>query len=105
ARILVDKKHISLGELSDRMAEVKARYAGGLSGKTLDARPQFEGDGSAVKRNRHHTHAVGKGDPQVYAGQAGQPKFQVGDAVTVRELPTLFYTRAPEYVRGATGEI
>ena len=25
--------------------------------------------------------------------------------MTVRELPVLFYTRTPEYVRGATGEI
>jgi thiocyanate hydrolase subunit beta len=105
ARILVDKHHISLGELTHRMVEVKARYEGGLDGKTLDARPKFEGDGSQVTRNRHHTHAVGKGDPQVYAGQAGAPKFQVGDAVVVRELPALFYTRTPEYVRGATGEI
>ena len=32
-------------------------------------------------------------------------KFQVGDAVMVRDMPALFYTRAPEYVRGATGEI
>jgi thiocyanate hydrolase subunit beta len=105
ARILVDKHHITLGELTDRMVEVKERYGGGLDGKTLDARPKFEGDGSQVTRNRHHTHAVGKGDPQVYVGQAGAPKFQVGDAVVVRELPALFYTRTPEYVRGATGEI
>jgi hypothetical protein len=105
ARILVDKHHITLGELTERMVEVKARYEGGLEGKTLDARPKFEGDGSRVIRNRHHTHAVGKGDPQVYAGQAGQPKFQVGDPVVVRELPALFYTRTPEYVRGTPGEI
>jgi hypothetical protein len=105
ARILVDKHHITLGELTDRMVEVKARYEGGLAGKTLDATPKFEGDRSGVARNRHHIHAVGKGDPQVYAGQAGQPKFAVGDAVRVRELPALFYTRTPEYVRGATGEI
>ena len=105
ARILVEKHHITLGELTDRQVEVKARYEGGLKGKTLEARPKFEGDGSEVKRNQHHTHAVGKGDPQVFAGQAGQPKFRVGDAVVVRELPALFYTRTPEYVRGATGEI
>jgi thiocyanate hydrolase subunit beta len=105
ARILVEKHHITLGELTDRMAEVKGRYAGGLAGKTLEAKPKFEGDGSQVKRNLHHTHAVGKGDPQVFAGQAGQPKFRVGDTVLVRELPALFYTRTPEYVRGATGEI
>ncbi|HUO37446.1 MAG TPA: nitrile hydratase subunit beta, partial [Mycobacterium sp.] len=66
ARILVEKHHITLGELSERMAEVKARYQGGLTGKTLAAKPKSEGDGSQVKRNRHNTHAVGKGDPQVY---------------------------------------
>ena len=35
ARILVEKHHISLGELTDRLAEVKARYEGGLAGKTV----------------------------------------------------------------------
>jgi len=105
ARVLVEKHHIGLTELTERMAEVKARYEGGLHGKTLDAKPKFEGDGSQVKRNEHHKRAVGIGDPQVYAGQAGQPKFKVGDRVVVRELPVIFYTRTPEYVRGATGEI
>jgi thiocyanate hydrolase subunit beta len=105
ARVLVEKHHIGLTELSERMAEVAARYADGLSGKKLEAEPKCEGDGSQVKRNEHHIRAVGKGDPQVYAGQAGQPKFAVGDPVVVRELPVLFYTRTPEYVRGAKGEI
>ena len=91
--------------MTDRLVEVKRRYEGGLKGKTLEAKPKFEGDGSRVTRNLHHTHAVDKGDPQVFAGQAGQPRFQVGDTVLVRELPALFYTRTPEYVRGATGEI
>jgi hypothetical protein len=84
---------------------VQDRYAGGLAGKTLKAEPKSEGDGAQVKRNEHIVHAQGKGDPQVYAGKAGEAKFKVGDAVTVRELPVLFYTRTPEYVRGATGEI
>ena len=105
ARVLVAKHHLTLGELTERTAEVRARYEGGLNGKTLQAKPKSEGDGSAVKRNRHHIDAVGKGDPQIYAGRAGQPKFAVGDAVVVPELPILFYTRTPEYVRGAEGEI
>ncbi|KWX69147.1 nitrile hydratase subunit beta [Mycobacterium sp. NAZ190054] len=105
ARILVEKHHISLGELSERMAEVQARYANGLNGRRLEAQPKCAGDGSQVKRNAHHQHAVGKGDPQVYAGLAGEPKFKVGDQVSVRDLPVLFYTRTPEYVRGAVGEI
>lgn len=105
ARVLVEKHHIGLGELSERMAEVQDRYRGGLQGKKLEARPKSEGDGSQVKRNAHHLHAVGKGDPQVYRGQAGEPKFKVGDPVLVRDLPALLYTRTPEYCRGATGEI
>lgn len=104
-RVLVEKHHIGVSELAERVAEVKARYAGGLRGKPLQANPKFEGDQTAVKRNRHHTRAVGKGDPQVFAGQAGDPKFAVGDRVTVRDLPVLLYTRTQEYVRGATGEI
>lgn len=99
ARVLVEKHHITLGELTDRMAQVKARYEAGLEGRALDVHPQFEGDGSHVRRNRHHTRAVGKGDPQVYSGQAAPPVFRVGDMVRVRELPILFYTRTPEYVR------
>ncbi|MDO3646590.1 SH3-like domain-containing protein [Nocardia mangyaensis] len=104
-RVLVEKHHIALGELSERMEEVRARYDGGLAGKTLAAQPKREGDGAKVERNEHHLRAVGKGDPQVFAGRAGDPAFQVGDAVTVRDMPALLYTRTPEYVRGATGEI
>lgn len=105
ARVLVEKHHISLGELSERMADVKDRYADGLGGRAPEAAPKSEGDGAGVRRNAHHRHAVGKGDPQVYAGLAGDPKFAVGDAVFVRDLPVVFYTRTPEYVRGATGRI
>ncbi|MFE3102329.1 SH3-like domain-containing protein [Nocardia tengchongensis] len=105
ARVLVEKHHIALGELSERMVEVQQRYAGGLAGKAIEAYPRFEGDGAQVRRNHHHLAAAGKGDPQVFAGQAGKPRYSVGDRVRVRELPALFYTRTPEYVRGATGEI
>jgi hypothetical protein len=104
-RVLAEKHHIGLSELAERMSEVKARYAGGLRGNPLEAIPKFEGDPAAVKRNRHHVHAVGKGDPQAFAGQAGEPMFKVGDKVMVRELSVLLYTRTQEYVRGATGEI
>jgi hypothetical protein len=105
ARVLVEKHHIGLTKLSERMAEVQERYAGGLDGKKLEAKPKSEGDGSGVKRNNHAEEAAGKGDPQMYAGQAGTPRFKVGDPVVVRELPVIFYTRTPAYVRGATGQI
>lgn len=105
ARVLVEKHHIGLSELFERMDEVKQRYAGGLDGRTPEAQPKSEGDGSQVKRNRQHEEAVGKGDPQLYAGKAAPAKFAVGDTVRVRDLPVLFYTRTPEYARGATGVI
>jgi len=104
-RVLVEKGYISWGELTDRMAEVQARYAGGLDGRLPEAQPRFEGDGSTVTRNRAHIELVGIGDPAVYAGKAGKAKFTAGQRVRVRELPALFYTRTPEYVRGAEGVI
>ena len=105
ARVLVEKHHIGLTELSERMVEVQQRYAGGLNGQGLRAQPKHEGDGANVRRSDHIVEAAGKGDPQVYAGKGGTPKFKVGDPVFVRELPVLFYTRTPAYVRGATGVI
>jgi thiocyanate hydrolase subunit beta len=99
-KVLLEKHHIT-----DRLAEVHARYAGGLEGRLPEAQPKFEGDGSKVERNGVHTDALGKGDPAMYAGQAGTAAFAIGDRVRVRELPAMFYTRTPEYVRGAEGVI
>lgn len=104
-RLLLDKKHITWGELTERLDEVRARYADGLDGRRPEAEPKFEGDGKNVTRNRHHLEAVGIGDPQIFAGKAGTPRFKLGDRVKVRELPALFYTRTPEYARGAEGVI
>ncbi|ETA08223.1 MULTISPECIES: SH3-like domain-containing protein [Gordonia] len=105
ARVLIEKHHIKLGELTERMVEIQERYANGTGGKAPEAKPRGEGDGSGVARNEHHKRAVGKGDPQVYAGQAGEPRFALGDEVLVREMPVIFYTRTPAYCRGATGKI
>ena len=99
ARCLVDKRHITLGELIERVSEVRERYAGG-GGGVIDAAPRSTGDGDAVVRNRHHTAALGKDDPQCFAGMAGKPRFAAGDPVLVRDLPTIFYTRTQEYLRG-----
>lgn len=104
-RLLIEKKHISWGELTDRLTEVQARYSGGLNGGYPEAQPKFEGDGVNVTRNKHHLEAAGIGDPQVFAGKAGKAKFKAGDRVRVRELPAMFYTRTPEYCRGAEGVI
>src|SRR5262245_44485353 len=86
-RLLIAKKQISWGELTDRLAEVQARYAGQPKGTHLDAQPKFEGDGSQVVRNKHRIEAAGIGDPQVFSGEAGPARFKIGDPVVVRGLP------------------
>jgi hypothetical protein len=105
ARVLVEKRHVTLGELIERVDEVRRRYSQGIGAELPDAAPRAVGDPAAVERNHHHVEAVGKGDPQCYAGMAGKPRFGVGDQVRVRELPTVFYTRTQEYVRGARGTV
>jgi thiocyanate hydrolase subunit beta len=104
ARCLIEKDHITLRELLERVDEVRSRVATGAQ-DALSAAPRSVGDPKAVPRNRHHIEAVGKGDPQRFAGQAGAPRFAVGDRVHVRELPTIFYTRTQEYLRGKPGTI
>jgi hypothetical protein len=104
ARCLIDKHHITLTELIERMNKVRERHAAGAQ-PPLEAAPGSTGDHSAVERNRHHVEAVGKGDPQRFTGQAGRPRFAAGDRVRVRDLPTLFYTRTQEYLRDKPGTV
>ncbi len=104
ARCLIDKRHITLGELIERVSEVRERCATG-GNASLEAAPRTVGNGESVVRNRHHSEARGKGDPQYFAGTAGAPRFGVGDPVRVRELPTIFYTRTQEYLRDKPGTI
>jgi hypothetical protein len=88
----------------ERVDEVRARVAaGGVD--ALSAAPRSVGDPTTVSRNRHHIEALGKGDPQRFDGQAGAPRFAVGDRVRVRDLPTIFYTRTQEYLRGKPATI
>jgi hypothetical protein len=105
ARVLVEKHHVTLGELIERVDEVRRRASQGIGAELPDAAPRAVGTPAAVERNHHHVAAVGKGDPQRFAGMAGEPRFGVGDQVRVRGLPTIFYTRTQEYVRGARGTV
>ncbi|MDG3011453.1 nitrile hydratase subunit beta [Rhodococcus sp. D2-41] len=101
ARCLIDKRHITLRELIERTDDVRARSGAGR----LEAAPRRTGDGRTVTRNHHHVDAVGKGDPQCFSGRADPARFTVGDRVLVRSLPTLFYTRTQEYLRGKPGTV
>jgi len=52
-------------------------------------------------REHHVKKATGIGDPQCFKGEAGAPKFKVGDKVRIKDLPDVFYTRTQAYTRGA----
>lgn len=52
-------------------------------------------------REHHVKKATGIGDPQCFKGEAGPPKFKVGDKVRIKDLPDIFYTRCQIYTRGA----
>lgn len=56
-------------------------------------------------REHHAKIATDVGDPQCFAGKAGEPKFRVGDKVRIRDLPDLFYSRTQGYVRGAEATV
>ena len=81
--VLIEKKYITWAELTDRLAEVQQRYAGGLGGRYPEAQPKSEGDPSHVGHN-YIVEAMGRGDPQRFAGQAGPAKFKPGERVRVR---------------------
>lgn len=52
-------------------------------------------------REHHVKKATGIGDPQCFKGEAGKPKFKVGDKVRIKDMPDIFYTRCQVYTRGA----
>ncbi len=56
-------------------------------------------------RNHHASIATGIGDPQCFKGKGGKPKFKEGDAVRIKNLPDIFYTRCQVYTRGAVGRV
>ena len=56
-------------------------------------------------RTHHTKKAKGIGDPQCFRGEAGEPKFKVGDKVRIKNLPDIFYTRCQMYTRGALATV
>ena len=100
-RVLIEKKYITWGELTDRLAEVQQRVMWRPRRPPIpEAAPKCEGDPSKVKRNSHIIEAMGK----TLTASPGRPaghRFKPGDRVRVKELPAMFYTRTPGYCRGA----
>jgi hypothetical protein len=58
-----------------------------------------------MSKTHHAEKAKGKGDPQMFTGEAGPAKFKVGDRVRIKDLPDIFYTRCQVYTRGAVGTV
>jgi len=58
-----------------------------------------------MSRSHHADKATGIGDPQCFKGEAGQPRFKVGDKVRIKDLPDIFYTRCQMYTRGTVATV
>ncbi len=103
-RILMEKQHITLGELIERVHSVQERATGRTTQNPLEAEPRSTGNEKTVVRNRHHKDAVGKGDPQCFKGMAGKARFL---SVTRFEYASTDHPLLthPGVLRGAPGTI
>ena len=103
-RVLVEKHHIGLTELSERMA----RGPGALRRRP---RGQEAGGAAQVRRRRIAGQAQQPPQPRGRQGRSAglrraRPASRSSRSVTrswCANCPSLFYTRTPEYVRGAPG--
>ena len=116
ARSLVDKNYVSLFELIEKIAEVKARpRAGDGSGEAVKGVREAAGDkpvgnGGTVKiapQPASSQTATRRAAPvHLHANSDAAPfRFKEGDRVLVKDAPNLFYSRTQMYVRGVTGTI
>ena len=95
ARMLVDKNHVSLTELTEKIAEVKARGGGNGQSAWWNPPKPAMADGSASTR----------ADANTAPANTAPVRFNEGDRVRVKDAPNLFYSRTQMYVRGLTGTI
>lgn len=110
AKMLVDKKYISLLELQEKIGEIRDRL--GVNSNRRGHAPSNINHGSLAKI---HT-KTGKPTSGKYIDYGPRPpweptseiqpaRFKVGDRVRVKDLPAIFYTRTQMYVRNMTGTI
>jgi len=117
ARTLVDKNIVSLFELIEKIAEVKARVANGgaevVSGVYREAagdkprggrKAQAAGAQTAEPATRR-ANADTAPDRLGANNEAAPYRFKEGDRVRVKDAPNLFYSRTQMYTRGVTGTI
>jgi len=109
ARTLVDKKHVSLIELIEKIAVVEARAKAGdagaqaVKGVRREAAGEKPGGGGGTEKTAAgKTEALSLRPPN---SNTAPGRFKEGDRVRVKDAPNLFYSRTQMYVRGVTGTI
>jgi hypothetical protein len=103
ARMLVDKNHISLIELTEKIADIKAR--GGHDG--MEAKKGVRLEAASTQTAQPATRPTQPSTTPLRLQENPAPpfRFQNGDRVRVKDAPSIFYYRTLLYVRGVTGTI
>ncbi len=113
AKMLVDKKYISLLELQEKIGEIRERL-GVKSERRGHATSNISaGYQTNVTTNTGSTGKTGTGNRPDYGpkapwdgtGEVRPARFKVGDRVRVKDIPAIFYTRTQMYARNMTGTI
>ncbi|MFH5926989.1 nitrile hydratase subunit beta [Roseomonas xinghualingensis] len=112
AKMLVDKKYVSLIELQEKIGEIRKRLGvnaqrGGHATSNISAGAQTNvttntGTGKTGTGNRPD---YGSKAPWEGTGEIRPARFKVGDRVRVKDLPAIFYTRTQMYARNMSGTI
>ena len=112
AKMLVDKKYISLLELQEKIGEIRERLGvnaerrgRATSNVSAGAQTNFTTNTGTGKTGTGSRPDYGPKAPWEGTGEIRPARFKVGDRVRVKDLPAILYTRTQKYARNMTGTI
>jgi len=113
AKMLVDKKYVSLIELQEKIGEIRKRLGVNAQSRGHATSNISAGAQTNVTTNTGSTGKAGTGNRPDYGPKAPwegtaeirPARFKVGDRVRVKDLPAIFYTRTQMYARNMSGTI
>ena len=111
AKMLVDKKYISLIELQEKIGEIRKRLGVNAQREGHATSHIAAGAQTKVTTNTGSTGKTGTRPdygpkaPWEGTGEIRPARFKVGDRVRVKDLPAIFYTRTQMYARNMSGTI
>ena len=112
AKMLVDKRYVSLLELQEKIGEIRERLGvnserrgHATSNISAGAQTKFTTNPGSGKTGTGNRPDYGPKAPWEGTGQIRPARFKVGDRVRVKDLPAIFYTRTQKCARNMTGTI